>query len=335
MATESELVRHGDLSFVDGNIAVLAGTDYFIVHQGLLVRHSQVLHELIAALDTTHAIEGRPVLALPDPSRSIVHLFQALYDGISFLSYDEQGFPIVASLLRVLTTYKVHRIRHDILRVLSASWPTTLSQWEAREHAVTTPDGVYSPRPSLPHPVDVIKLARDINAPFLLPSAMYDLSRCAPSEAAIGVFNAQLGDHIRLDESDLLWVLRGREHAARHFSTFIVEQLEGRAPAAWCLRRNDSNPLTKRTCQIAFEAITFELLRDINGIVSHRTSDPLYAMSDAEAMQTRESVPEDNPPTMRTCEVCRAEFSSAVLAAKEDFWGKLPHWFGVEVPKWG
>ena len=178
-------------------------------------------------------------------------------------------------------------------------------------------------------------MARDINAPFLLPSAMYDLSRSVPSEAATGVFNAQLGDYIRLDECDLLCVLRGREHAARYFSTFIVNEMEGRAPSAWCLRRNDPNSLAMRACQIAFEAITFELLRDINGIISHRTSDPLYAMSDAEAMQTRESVPDDGPPTMRTCEICRAEFSSAVLTAKQDFWRKLPLWFGVDVPKWG
>ena len=164
---------------------------------------------------------------------------------------------------------------------------------------------------------------------------MYDLSRSPPSEAAAGVFNAQLGDYIRLDESDLLCVLRGREHAARSFSTFIVNELEGRSPSAWCLRRNDPDPSTNRACQMAFEAITFELLRDINGIISRRTSDPLYAMSDAEAMQTRETVPEDSPSTMRTCEICRGEFSSAVLVAKEDFWRKLPDWFGIDVPKWG
>ncbi|KAG9316486.1 hypothetical protein JVU11DRAFT_2524 [Chiua virens] len=282
-------------------------------------------------MDTSTVIEGRPVLTLPDSARSVTYLLQAF----SFLTYDEAGFPIVASLLRVLTAYKIHRIRHDILRVLSNSWPTNLSQWQAREYTVTSPDGVYSPRPSLPHPVDVIKLARDINAPFLLPSAMYDLSRSAPSEAATGVFNAQLGDYIRLDESDLLCVLRGREHAARYFSTFIVNELEGRIPSTWCLRRNDAIPLAQRACQIAFEAITFELLRDINGIISHRTSDPLYAMSEAEAMQTRESTPEDGSSTMRTCEACRAEFSTVVLTAKEGFWRNLPLWFAIDVPKWG
>ncbi|KAF9227465.1 DNA topoisomerase IV, alpha subunit [Gyrodon lividus] len=347
----TSLVRHTDLSFADGNIVILADFDYFLVHRGLLTRHSEVLEHLIKSMDPTPAIEGQPVLSLPEPSDSIACFLQALYDGTSvyllhtslacaltssssFLTYDEQGFATVASLLRVLTTYKVHYIRHDILRVLSASWPTTLAQWESRECSVTSPDGVYSPHPSLPHPMFVIKLARDIDAPSLLPSAMYDLSRCTPSEAAIGILKPQVGNYIKLDESDLMCVLRGREHASRYFSTFIVNELEGRAPSTSCLRRNETGLLAKRACQMAFEAITFELLRDINGIISHRTSDPLYGMADAELMQTREGASEDNLTPMRTCEICRTEFASTVLAAKEDFWRKLPGWFGVDVPKW-
>ncbi|KAF9244858.1 hypothetical protein BU15DRAFT_41596 [Melanogaster broomeanus] len=332
---KTSLVRHTDLSFADGNIVILAGPSYFLVHQGLLSRHSQVLEHLIKSMDPTPTIEGRPVLSLPEPPDSIACFLQALYDGISFLTYDEPGFTAVANLLRVLTTYKVQRVLRDILRVLSTFWPTTLAQWDSRECSVTSPDGVYSPRPSLPHPIEVIKLARDIDAPSLLPSAMYDLSRYTPSEAAIGIFKPQAGNYIGLEESDLLCVLRGREHASRYFSTFIVNELEGRSPSPWCLCRNETGPLAKGACQMAFEAITFELLRDINGTVSHRTSDPLYAMTHAELMQTGESTSADNPSPMRTCEICRTEFASAVLAAKEDFWGKLPGWFGVEVPKWG
>lgn len=78
-----DVVKHSDLSFVDGNIAVLAGSDYFIVHQGLLVRHSPVLRDLVAAVGPAPAIDGRPVLALPDSARSIALLLQALYDGMS------------------------------------------------------------------------------------------------------------------------------------------------------------------------------------------------------------------------------------------------------------
>ncbi|KIJ18848.1 hypothetical protein PAXINDRAFT_70392 [Paxillus involutus ATCC 200175] len=328
-------VRHADLSFTDGNIVILADSNYFLVHQGLLARHSQVLGHLIKCMDPTPLIEGRPVLPLPEPSDSIACFLQVLYDGTSFLTYDEPGFATVASLLRVLTTYKVRRIRHDILDVLTASWPTTLAQWESRECSVTSPNGVYSPRPSLPHPIEVIKLARDIDAPFLLPSAMYDLSRCTPSDAATGIFKPKVGAYIRLDECDLMCVLRGREHASRYFSTFIVNELEGRAPSTSCLRRNETSPLAERACQMAFEVIAFELLRDDNGIINHRTSDPLYAITDAESMQKKEGASEDSPSFMRTCEICRTEFASAVLSAKEDFWRNLPGWFGVDLPEWG
>ena len=179
-------------------------------------------------------------------------------------------------------------------------------------------------------------MAREIDSPAFLPSAMYDLSRSTPSEAAIGIPSSNNSNVTRLDHADLLRVLRSREHASRYFSTFIVNELEGREPSPWCLRRKEVKPVDSRACQIAFEAITFELLRDVNGIVSNRTSDPIYAMADAELMQTKEGQPgEENTSPMRTCETCRTEFGAAVDAAKEEFWRKLPSWFGVEVPDWG
>jgi hypothetical protein len=53
----------------------------------------------------------------------------------------------------MLTKYKVHHLQNDILRGLSNYWPTTLTQWDAREASVTGQDGTYTPRDSLPHPM--------------------------------------------------------------------------------------------------------------------------------------------------------------------------------------
>jgi hypothetical protein len=53
----------------------------------------------------------------------------------------------------MLTKYKVHHLQNDILRGLSNYWPTTLTQWDAREASVTRQDGTYTPRDSLPHPM--------------------------------------------------------------------------------------------------------------------------------------------------------------------------------------
>lgn len=233
----------------------------------------------------------------------------------------------------MLTKYKVHHLRNDVLRGLSNYWPTTLTQWDARESSMTRRDGTYTPRDSLPHPIEIINLAREIDYLPLLPSAMYDLTRSTPSEAAIGFVSPFTGTNVRLGYADLLAVLKGREQASRFFSTFIVNHLEGRQPSRWCLRRKDGHPV-KRTCQIAFEAITFELLRDINGIISNRTSDPLYAMAEAEQMQIRDDAMNEISP-MKTCEHCRVEFGAVVDSAKEDFWERLPKWFDIDVSPWG
>ncbi|KAG2148312.1 hypothetical protein BD769DRAFT_1411466 [Suillus cothurnatus] len=300
--------KHTDLYFNDGNIILLAGMSYFLVHQGLLARHSEVLDELMRSMDDTPTLEDH-----------------ALTYNRSFVTYDSEGFPTLSGLLRMLTKYKVHHLRNDILRGLSNYWPTTLTQWDTREASVTGQDGTYTPRDSLPHPIEIINLAREIDYLPLLPSAMYDLTRSTPSEAAIGFVSPFTGMNIRLEYADLLTVLKGREQASRFFSTFIVNNLEGRQPSRWCLM----------TCQIAFEAITFELLRDINGIISNRTSDPLYAMTEAEQMQIRDDLLNSEVSPMKTCEHCRVEFGAVVDAAKEDFWKKLPKWFDIDVSPWG
>lgn len=182
----------------------------------------------------------------------------------------------------------------------------------------------------------LIELAKEVHAPELLPSAFYDLSRYLPSQLAVGYTTTQDGvvHHLALD--DLLKVLRGKEQAARFFSTFVVNELEGRTPSQWCLNRNDLLSSRKRACQLAFEAITFELIRDVNGMVFNRNSDPLFAIADSFLMQTREDIPGfDNVTIYRACESCRMEYGAIVDAMREDFWRRIPEWFELEVKNWG
>ena len=181
----------------------------------------------------------------------------------------------------------------------------------------------------------VIQLAREIDAPQLLPSAFYDLSRYLPSQLMEGHMSPD-GTHHALDTDDLCRVLRGKEHAARYFSTFVVTSVEGRPPSQLCLNRNETDPMARRACYMAFEAITFELIRDVNGMVCNRNSDPLFSIAEALAMQTREDQPGvENKAAYRACEACRMEFGVAVDAAREDFWRQLPSWFELEVKNWG
>jgi hypothetical protein len=163
---------------------------------------------------------------------------------------------------------------------------------------------------------------------------MYDLSRTTPHQAVIGIGSLVTGKHIKLEDADLLRVLKGREQTSRFLSMFIITELEGRQPSQSCLRSKDVLSIHK-TCRVAFEVITFELLRDIGGIISNLTSDPLYAMSEAEQMQIRDDPLGSEVSPMKTCEPCRSEFGMAVDAAKEEFWRMLPKWFDIEVSTWG
>ena len=179
----------------------------------------------------------------------------------------------------------------------------------------------------------VINLARASNALELLPSAFYDLSRLSPSDCAAGYACPVASNLHQLADFDLLNLLRGKEHAARFLSNFIVNELEGREASPSCENRMELDISRNRICQAAFEAVTFEILRDINGVVCHRSSDPLFAILDAEVMQARGDA-SGGPAMLRACETCRSEFAAAVDSAREVFWQRLPGWFGVDPQVW-
>lgn len=276
-------------------------------------------------------------------------------DRMRSLSHDTnaEDFAVISAVLRLATNYGVETLRETALRTLSLSWPSTLQLWEVREKAVTTIDGVYVPRPGLPHPLlvslsvlssnhrtnylscsMVIKLAREVDAPQLLPSAFYDLSRYLPSQLTEGHTTLD-GAEYDLDIEDLCRVLRGKEQAARFFSTFIVTELEGRPPSQLCMHRSEVQPSLKRACQMAFEAVTFELIRDVNGMVCNRNCDPLFSIAESVTMQTRDDHPGiENKAAYRACEVCRLEYGLIVEVAREEFWRQLPSWFELDVKDW-
>jgi hypothetical protein len=80
----SGMQRRPSLNFEDGNIAVLAGNSYFLVHWGFLSRQSEYLAELIRENNSSPAmtLEGRPVLHLPDSPDDISLLLHSIYDGL-------------------------------------------------------------------------------------------------------------------------------------------------------------------------------------------------------------------------------------------------------------
>jgi hypothetical protein len=80
----SGMQRRLSVSFEDGNIAILAGDSYFLVHRGFLCRKSEYLAELTRDYNSRSSmrLEGRPVLHLPDSPDDISLLLHSMYDGL-------------------------------------------------------------------------------------------------------------------------------------------------------------------------------------------------------------------------------------------------------------
>ena len=140
-------------------------------------------------------------------------------------------------------------------------------------------------------------------------------------------------NHERLAHSDLVNLLKGKEQASRFFSTFIVNHLEGRLPAVACIYHRDGDDSQRRRCHSVFEAITFELLCDSNGMVCQRSSDPLFAILEAGSMMGKDL--RIIRQACLPCDACRLEFHAIVNEARETFWRLLPDWFGINLTTWG
>jgi hypothetical protein len=172
----------------------------------------------------------------------------------------------------------------------------------------------------------VAKLAREVDAPRLLLSALYDLSRNTPSQIASGrQSNLDPGANLTLPQEDLFRALRGREIASRFLSTFIVKELEGRRPSHACTR--------PQNCRMAFECVMFDLLRDVNGLLCNRNSDVLFAIAECVGMLASEGTRTDG--RFFVCRWCHVEFCDVVQRARAEVWASLPMWFNVEVDDWG
>ena len=84
-AVEYEIpIRHPELSFTDGNVVVLTGHQYFIVHQAVLSRHSVVLQDQLTFLPKTctRLLEDRPVLQLSHTPEDMYYFLRALYGSV-------------------------------------------------------------------------------------------------------------------------------------------------------------------------------------------------------------------------------------------------------------
>ena len=87
------LTHSPDLWFDDGSIVLHVESTLFKVHRSILSSNSEVFCDMFGVLQpsTTNtsdgAIDGCPVVPLPDQAVDWTHVLKALYDAMSVLSF--------------------------------------------------------------------------------------------------------------------------------------------------------------------------------------------------------------------------------------------------------
>jgi hypothetical protein len=78
------ITRHSELWFDDGSVVLKAETTLFRVHCTTLSTHSTVFSDMfgIPQPPDQEAVEGCPVVHLPDKEEDVGYLLKALYDPL-------------------------------------------------------------------------------------------------------------------------------------------------------------------------------------------------------------------------------------------------------------
>ncbi|KAJ7116729.1 hypothetical protein C8R44DRAFT_880084 [Mycena epipterygia] len=190
--------RLEELWFEYGDIVLAAGSSQFRVYRGILAARSSVFRDMLALPQPpdSELVEGCLLVRLPDPATEVTVFLKAIFDPEFFLPFPAPTtFDIVISCLRLNHKYDVGYLRRHSLIRLSSGYRTTLSEWDS---------SIYKRNPSPGRSaleikswqcpdndacdMRVIQLVREVDAPWVLPIAFYNLS-AAFSEVGSDIFH--------------------------------------------------------------------------------------------------------------------------------------------------
>ncbi|KAL1733280.1 hypothetical protein EV714DRAFT_246717 [Schizophyllum commune] len=335
--TEQVLRRHPDLYLADGSVIVRAEDTLFRVHISMLARHSIFFRDVFGMPkggEGTDQLDGCPVLFLQDRAEDVANLLSALYDGPVLRDNSPDDFRVVAGVCRLATKYLIDTLRVKTIAHLSKAWPSTLKEWDAREDAARVHEIAFASanpptHPRYPNPVDVVNLAREVDAPSLLPSALYDLSRYPFTQ----IFEDQSAS---LDVHDLQRLCLGKE-AAQHAITTLIQSMthaqfgrqfpyhthirsasKGKASAhgsAVCMSPAACRKDFAELVELATQHYLFDRERGCG--------DPLYVAEELGQLKSVE---------FSECAACARSLEAWAAREREKMWKMIPTWFRLESP---
>ncbi|KAI0710512.1 hypothetical protein C8Q76DRAFT_624395, partial [Earliella scabrosa] len=170
--TSQVLARNNLFSFIDGNIALAADTTAFVVHEAVLVRHSQSFAHIVDRFhieyaatppDSRETMNGCPVLRVPDSAYDIKHMLYAILLNPT----ETVPFSILASLARMGHKYRIPALLTEATRRLESVY--TLTACQSRHRSGSTALATVEPQDA----IEALNLLRTIGRNDLVPAAFY------------------------------------------------------------------------------------------------------------------------------------------------------------------
>ncbi|KAJ7070038.1 hypothetical protein C8F01DRAFT_1115071 [Mycena amicta] len=225
LADTPPLTRSVDCWLDDGNIILQVESTQFRVTQSILAMHSTVFRDMFSLpLPADEPlVDNSPVVVLPgDKSEDWKHLLDAMYPKQCF-DPDDPTLEQIAGVLRLSKKYDIRPFREECIRRLKGEFPATLGEYEVVCHEWTNfdvPD--EASRSSTDVKVQVANLAREVGLYSVLPTAFFDIARCA-DDTIPGVLNEHVS---KLSIVDQLACLTGYVELTQSYTKTPLKWLE-------------------------------------------------------------------------------------------------------------
>ncbi|KAG6857454.1 hypothetical protein H0H87_003521 [Tephrocybe sp. NHM501043] len=280
-------------------------------------------------------IHGIPVVDLHDSAEDVGNLLTAIYDGPTFGNNDLDDFRIVSGVLRLSTKYLIDILRGKALDHLSKAWPSNLKGWDRREDLARSHEADVTSNGShlYPHPIAVINLAREVNAPSLLPAAFYDLSRYPfsnifePNEED-QTFRPLLPGSSALSATDLQRLCLGKEASQQAITAMIPAMGASQNIRPAQLNKSHSRKPSLNAICVSAPACRKDFSELVDLATQHYLFDrergcydPLYVAEELGQLKSAE---------FSECKACARSLEAWAAREREKMWKSIPTWFRLD-----
>ncbi|KAJ7184932.1 hypothetical protein C8R46DRAFT_1300551 [Mycena filopes] len=214
-STASQLTKEKSLWFTDATLVLQAETRLFRVSPGILAAKSPVFHDMLSFPQPQdgETVDGCPLVRLTDSGDDMTFFLKAIFHYDFFEPWPSTPkFPVVAGILRLSQKYQVDPLWKRALIHLSERCATSLK--EAEE--------LYDWEDA--HPIELVNLAREVSADWLLPAAF---AGCCWLDPAVLVHGVPAGvgrtTALTLSPADVVLCLRAAVALHTTWSSNLVD----------------------------------------------------------------------------------------------------------------